>query len=217
MNKQLVGFNIVITANNFNPTVFNQVWLYKNKIATEEDFKLPGNVIADGFTQISAENFVIIITPQQLQFIPRNIDIAFGTIKGILVKLIELIPQTPFIGIDINFDWHFTLDTSFHEYTKSKFWNENNPFLKHFATPDCSYGYYISKNIEEVNDVRLKLNIKPIQFPVIGQESQERLQLLFNYHKDYKSEDINRILTMLQDWDKLYNNSDYNSNLLFNE
>jgi hypothetical protein len=71
MSVQLIGYNVVIAARFFNPSVFNQLWLVRNGLVKEEEFE-NACVFTEAFVQIKTPRFLLTVVPEQLQFLPLN-------------------------------------------------------------------------------------------------------------------------------------------------
>lgn len=70
MSIQLVASNVVVVAQQFNPSVVSQLWLVRNELATEADFR-QGYVFTDSVVQLQASDFNMTLVQEQMQFIPK--------------------------------------------------------------------------------------------------------------------------------------------------
>jgi hypothetical protein len=179
MKSQLVGSNVVIAARHFNPSVFNQLWLFRNELVSEEEFE-PGSVFTDVFVQVKTPRFVLLVVPDQLQFVPLKQDEDDEhLIEEKVGRIIELLSHTPYIAVGLNFVWHMNLDDlDIRGLTRQLFFKADSAFFKEFDTDDAQFGGYASK---DMFGCRFKVDIKPI---TVLEEPRERVQFAFNYHKD---------------------------------
>lgn len=207
MESSLKTANVVIAARQFNPTIFDQIWLLDNELATREDFR-GENVftLTPPFVQFRAPAFALVVLPDQLQFAPQPVNERAGQlILDKVGRIVELLPQTPYVAVGLNYVWHLIPDASqFAGFCKDLF-SKENPLFAAFDVDDARYGGYLSKN---VLGARLKLDIKPV---TIGAppEGSEALQFAFNYNLDLprSAAAVDQILDMLRRWDEARNQS----------
>jgi hypothetical protein len=197
MKSQLVGSNVVIAARYFNPSVFNQLWLHRNELINEKEFET-GSVFTDGLVQVKTPTFVIMVVPDQLQFVPlKQDDEDEGLIVGKIGRIVELLLHTPYTAVGFNFVWHMQLaDLDIRQLTRKLFFKAESAFFKEFDTPDAQFGGYASK---DMFGCRLKVDIKPI---TVLEEPSERVQFAFNYHRDMTSsvDVVREIRDVLEHW-----------------
>lgn len=185
--RNLVTKNVVILANNFNASTFNQYWLIKNNFCQESDF-LPGTVFNSEIAQILTQKFKLLVLPNQLQFSTTNPEDWDEIYSSTFIKIIEKIPEIPYTASGINYAWHIKSEEySIEQLSKSLFFIEGNNFFNEFTNDNARFGAYLSKDF---NGARLKLDIKPIIYTdVIKNTSEDLIQFAFNYHLDLKSND----------------------------
>lgn len=202
---ELTGWNVVVIARSFNPSILNQLWLVRNSIAQEPDFQ-PGSVFADVASQVNATTFSLIVIPDMLQFAPKVPAASSGPMVMEKVGgIVKALPHTPYIGVGLNFVWHETpKDETVNDMTRRLFAVPGNPLYSAFDAADAKFGSYLSKDFE---GLRLKLDIKPI---FIGPPvSQSRIQYAFNFHQELTLENpvqsIERVLAL---WDTAHKYSE---------
>jgi hypothetical protein len=186
MNVELVVANVVVAAQQFNPTVLNQLWLADNGIVDRDGFE-PGCVFTDMVVNVKTKLFGLFVSPQQMQFVPivseaNNEQLVVDT----LGKLLQTIPQTPYTGVGLNFNW-FVSDDDVVELSRDLFFRQNNPLYDAFDQATGRFGAYLSMDWA---GGRLKLDIKPINAVRVDGEKREtvgRLQFAFNFHFDIDS------------------------------
>src|SRR5437016_3833189 len=105
MSVELVNSNVVVVARQFNPSIVSQIWLVDNGLVRREDF-LEGCAFTDVLVNVRARDFFLLVTPEQLQFVPnvpddRQQEIAAGKVGAI----VRTLPHTPYIAVGINFTW----------------------------------------------------------------------------------------------------------------
>ena len=206
MTPQLAGAAAVIAARQFNPSITNQLWLVDNGIIERDEFA-PGCVFTDLMIHVSTHKFALLLTPEQIQFVP-NVPPSEqkSLIVGRLGLLVKTLPHTPYIAIGLNFTWHCRPSQStVAEKSRELFFCNSSPFFAKFDYPTARFGSYCSK---EFLQGRMKLDIKPliIKSP---EEDFEILQFLFNYHVDLKPSQLlpEEITSILESWESVADES----------
>ncbi len=202
MQSHLVMANVVVAARQFNPTVFDEFWLLEHGIAMREEF-IGGDsfILTPPFVQFRSARFVLLVMPEQLQFVPllTTEDTANLVIEKV-GTIVRLLPHTPFVAAGLNFHWHLVpQSTDYTAFCRALFFR-NNPLFDSFDTDDGRFGGYMSKS---VFGARLKLDIKPLKVPSSATETLEILQLVFNYNVDLdRPNSIEQIEHMLRSWNE---------------
>jgi hypothetical protein len=196
---ELVGSNVVVTANQFNPSILTQLWLVKHGVLLEEDLEA-GFVFSEGVSQIQAKEFQMLIVPQMLQFVPKPGENEGALVEGKIGAIINALPHTPYTGIGLNITWHFTPgQEKITQLTRRLFCTNNAAPFSFFSDPDARFGSYLSKDFDVF---RLKLDIKPILTKATDEPATDRLQFAFNFHKDLAADtaidDCRKVLSL---WD----------------
>ena len=135
MSIQLVASNAVVVAQQFNPSVVSQVWLVKNGLATEEDFR-HGYVFTDSVVQLQAAEFNLTLVQEQLQFVPKaDNDKEQKLIVSKVGTIVSKLPHTPYRAIGLNFYWHLTPDLeSVRDRTRKLFYRTDSPLLTQYSS-----------------------------------------------------------------------------------
>ena len=196
---ELIDSNIVIIAHEFNLSVINSIWLFKNNIFTEEE--LQGRPSLPVFVEAQSKDFNFKIVPERLQFsISPKCDNASHLISSKVAKIINELPHTPYTAAGFNFTYHiFSKDMDIATLTRSLFCQHGSKLFSDFNTDDARFGGYFSKNII---GARLRLDAKPVTFQKQDKE-EERLQLAYNFHITLSPQDDSSIiLDFLEKWDK---------------
>lgn len=201
MLVELAGSNVVIAAHHFNPSIFSQLWLVRNGIVGEEEFR-PGCVFSDQAANIASESFDLLVIPPQLQFMPKVPSDQQGDLVAAKVgAVVGALPHTPYSAIGMNFFWHVELDDSnVQSFTRSLFFDPSRKICQHFDSEDARFGAYFSR---DALGCRLKLDIKPITRHT-GEESTELVQFAFNFHLDLPetgNQTVPTIENQLRIWD----------------
>jgi hypothetical protein len=199
MRSQLVASNTVIAAGQFNPSVISQLWLVKHKLIDEGDFE-SGCVFSDSLVQVMAKSFVLLVIPEQFQFVPRTeAENELRLIQDKVGAIVNRLPHTPFTGVGLNFIWHVDPEPAdIQTLSRQMFFRENHDLDKSFDSTDAKFGAYLSRDIL---GFRLKLDIKPIQ---ILENKEDRLQFAFNYHLDLAGceSPVSEIEARLHKWEE---------------
>jgi len=178
---ELVGSVVVILANSFNPTICTQLWLIRNGVFAEEDFK-EGFIYAPPVVRVLTEYCEFTMLPERIQLAFRHPQ---GDNKQILTKVldnfVDKLPQTPYQTIGFNFVWQWRPEdqSRYGELIRHVFLNSKNPIAIHFGEKDARFGIYMSKDVALM---RMKLDIKPIKVGA-GNSAEEKLQIAFNFER----------------------------------
>jgi hypothetical protein len=172
---------IVIAAETFNPSVFSESWLVRNGVISEHDFS-GMRLFSPEVVQFQTSDLQVLIIPPKMQitFNISNDSVDFELPKQIATRTVELLPQTPFKALGLNFDYFaiHPANQDFHIFNRNLLGDGTYNLLEEFATPDSNYGRYFSK---DHGAARLKLDIKPVN---AGPEKKQMLQFSFNFHFD---------------------------------
>ncbi|MHB1034642.1 MAG: hypothetical protein ACYC35_08865 [Pirellulales bacterium] len=201
MSAELRHANVVIAARQFNPTIFSQLWLVRHGIAEEGDFQ-GESVFTPAFVQVRAPHFVLLVLPEQLQFAPLPPEEKQGSlVLDKIGQIIQLLPETPYVAVGLNFNWHVAIDAShFAAFSRALFFREN-PLFNQFNEDGARFGGYLSK---DVFDARLKLDVKPVRVET-SEGVVDQLLFAFNFHKDVgKEHPETEIQQFLKRWDEAH-------------
>ncbi|HQM80503.1 MAG TPA: hypothetical protein PLX02_02670 [Syntrophorhabdaceae bacterium] len=193
---KLVEDNIVVVAQNLNPSIFNQLWLVKQNIFAEEEIKT-GSFFTPAAVNIMATDFDLLIVPERMQLTFHVHMNQSNIAKRIIGAIVVALPHTPYKALGFNFGWmSLPLDEKmFPNHLREIFVSPKNPLSTFFQEEDSRFGIYMSKNIDMM---RLRLDIKPVT--IFGEERKEALQFTLNFHKDLTEDSVNKILASLENW-----------------
>lgn len=192
--------NAVIIANQFNLTLINSVWLYKNEIFSEQELK--NTKMFPNYFEVASGQFRLTLLPDRLQFgITSNLDNPKELLFSKVAKIIEKLPHTPYTAAGLNFTYHVTPEKGdVAQLGKSLFCHETSKWRGEFDTDDARFGGYFSKDIM---DSRMRMDVKPMTVKIPGEPDVEKLQFLFNFHKNITEDNsCGEILAFLEKWDE---------------
>jgi len=200
---------IVLTAQSFNPSIFTEAWLIENQILPQDSLTGP-RVYSPEIAQFQTPHLQVLVIPPKMQ-------VLFGLQAGraeheratnIMVRTVQLLPQTPYQALGLNFD-HFASPPDkeeFGAFDRRLLGSGDYALLGEFSGGDARFGRYLSKDF---GDWRLRLDIKPV---TAGPDNRELLQFSFNFHHDVshasqteRSSELVRVLGM---WESLRAYSD---------
>lgn len=195
---------IVITAETFNPSIFSESWLVQNSVVSEHNFS-GTRLFSPEVVQFQTPDLQVLIIPPKMQitFNISNDSADFELPKQIVTRTVELLPQTPFKALGLNFDYFVINPTNqdFHIFNRNLLGDGTYHLLGEFATPDSNYGRYFSKNH---GAARLKLEIKPV---TAGPDKKQMLQFSFNFHFEISqlnsSNRANKLVLFINEWASL--------------
>lgn len=205
VESQLVGANVVVAARQFNPTIFTQLWLVDHGIAAREDF-VGGDsfILTPPFVQFRTPAYLLLVMPEQLQFVPLPItEKAAEMVLEKVGAIVRLLPQTPYVAVGLNFHWFLVPGASDYDAFCRALFFRTNPLFASFDTGDARFGGYLSR---DVLGTRLKLDIKPVKIGGPMMPTPEILQLVFNYNVDLKGANtVEQIEETLSRWNEARN------------
>jgi len=191
----LISENVVVTANQFNPTVMTQLWLVQNGILAENEG--PG-IYVPGFVQVKTDDFELLVLLDRLQFVPtgeqeRRADLVVEKVGTI----VRTLPHTPYTAAGLNFVWRSgDFPEGIAPASRRLFFKENSIIANDFMNDNARFGAFFSKDLF---GCRLKLTALPARDVVSGDEF---LEYSFNFHRDVTGPDsVQAITETLAIWD----------------
>ena len=98
--------NVIVTGH-WNIPLLSQVWLADHDIVLREEF-LPGqSIFTPAMIQVGTLEFGLFAIEDRIQFAPTCEDAKGRLIAEHWGCLVELLPQTPYTGVGLNFIWHY--------------------------------------------------------------------------------------------------------------
>jgi hypothetical protein len=200
MHTQLANSNVVITAEQFNPSIVREMWLVRTGLVNEGEF-VEGCVFADTIAHVRTQEFELMVIPQRAQF-SMNVEPERQQqqICDKLGLLVARLPETPYRALGFNLAWHLAPETSVEDLSRRLFSVPDSPVHRFFDVPNGRFGSYLSK---DTLGFRLKLTALPIFVDHPGQERTHLIAFSFNYHHDLpeRGDAVPEILEMLHRWD----------------
>jgi hypothetical protein len=179
MTIELINRSVTIVAQQFNPSIFGQLWLVRRELMAAEEFD-QSSVFSQNLVQVIGKRFNLLVFPQQLQLSPSVDQAAEGDlIPQTISKIAGLLPETPYTAIGMNFIWQMLpANESIRRFSRRLFGRTDSPLYQQFCAEDALFGAHMSKDFL---GWRMNLDVRPTGTP--GSD-EERLQLAFNYHLD---------------------------------
>jgi hypothetical protein len=174
-----VTANVVITANIYNLSIFNQLWLERHRIFTETELTSPENAFLPVVVQIETDACQLLVMPDRLQMTLKAPDDA-GPALDKVCTIIRLLPETPYTALGLNAVWNLSVDEgdTVPDFTRRNFAVPHHPLYAYFEGQDARFGTYVSKSFREF---RLRGDIKPVR---VVPTAAEMIQLSFNFNLD---------------------------------
>ena len=202
--KTLLSANIVLVTNNIDPSMYNDIWFVKKGVFGMDEIA-PGSINVPGFTNITSNDCQITIVPNQIQ-------IKFNDINNIVecldkrIKTLLIHVQSFSKALGINFVWKISDNSQdISSFSHAIFGQEKEGIYSYFTNPDSKLGAYFSQDIDK--DIRLKLDIKPIEIRESEDKVENVLMASFNYHHNCDKED--KLWAQLEKWNKLKEITDH--------
>lgn len=202
MSPELTSGNVVITAEQFNPSIVSQIWLAKNGLVKEDEFG-EGCIFAGTLSQVRTRDFDLLVIPQRAQFETHvESERQQQVICERLGLLVQRLPETPYRALGFNLVWQLVpKELSVEAVSRHLFFVPASPVHRFFDVADARFGSYLSK---DTLGFRLKLNALPVTIESPMQERKLAIVLNFNFHFDLPEQDdpVATILRMLGRWNE---------------
>lgn len=189
MNFSLSGANIVILAENHNPTIVSKEWLVKNDILKEDVLNFAHIPVA---SMVETNNYNLVVDQENLQLAIKNINREnLDYLPKIITKYVDSLPETPYKAIGFNFIYEIQEND---ENLKDTFMINDAKLLDIFPE-NYLFGGIIKFPLE---DFKVTLTI----------QSSESGNLIGNFNFHYPSGDINKIKEKLTEFIKILEKSE---------
>lgn len=172
--------SIVLTAENFNPSIFSQLWFVQEGLFAAGDFQGPSMSTPDLAQHVIGKMRVLVIPPKLDFSFPPDDELSGQKACETVRKVSELLPHTPFqaLGLNCIYSVRFESVADVPGITGRLFFPSDSPLRSEFASGDSRFGGYFSKDIF---GARLRLDIKPGRQD--GESSDKQLLTVnFNLH-----------------------------------
>ena len=193
-----IAENAVVTAEQFNASLFSQLFLVRIGVAAEEDFVGPA-IQTPALSQFMTNRYDLLVTPDRLQISPKGETDAdrSNVIRDILVRIVEALPHTPYMALGLNFVWVIEIDDP-PTTSRRLFFKTGSVLEDEFDAPDARFGGYFSK---DVFGARLRLNAKPV---VLHPGETQHIQLDFNFDRKLpQDQPLEALREMIGHWDQV--------------
>jgi hypothetical protein len=193
MSVEFVEQNVVITANQLNPSIVRETWLRGAQVIREDDELMDGCVFTPAFVNIITPRFDLMVLAERLQWTPKGEDLADRDALATerLSGFVRRLAETPYTAIGLNFSYRVTLSGDFPTRCRALF-AKDTPLANAFSEPDARFGAYFSQNF---GSMRLRLDVKPTSQLRVNlttgdrqQISAEQLTLNFNFQRELSDE-----------------------------
>jgi hypothetical protein len=185
------GANVVLVAQNHNPSIFSPDWVQRHHIIDEpqEDF-----VHTPVFSLYKSSTFQMVADPDRFQLILRVLSPSnLQALEGAITRLIQTLPHVPYKAVGLNFTWIATPEAPGEGAQRMDQLFLSDPIRLRSAFPegsDVKLGgivYNVSRRY------RLRLLVEP------KIKTEENVRLDFNYHFDARSSDeaLNAVSSLL--------------------
>lgn len=99
----LIQSSVVVLCKDVNQSIFSPVWLLKNGILLEDEFRPEEAVFVPGLTRVNTSKFEFMALPDRLQVqFPTIVDDADAVLARVLGGVAKTLPHTPFVAVGLN-------------------------------------------------------------------------------------------------------------------
>lgn len=198
---EIITSNVVIVAENLNPSIFRETWLVKEGVFKEEEIA-PESIFSSVSVNVVTPSVELLIVPERLQLTLKTDERQDEIIKKVLGTVAEALPHTPYKAIGFNLHWILEASgqSEIRKVTQDLFLSEKNPLRNIFDTDDTRVGVYLSKDELEM---RLKLEIRPVK-GLVKNAGKEALRFNFNFDRPINKSEAEKateiILETIDKW-----------------
>lgn len=192
----------VVVAQQFNPSVASQKWLYDIGLLTQADLERPF-AFTPAFAQFTGAEFSFLLLPERLQFTMLGEPAGQREILiDKLARFVREVPHTPFTALGLNLTYQIVPtagDTT--QITRRLFFVPGSPLHAEFDDDGARFGGYMSR---DVLGCRLKLAVRPAIEPLVeGGPPKHFVAMDFNFHHDLTQggDAAETIVKNLEKWD----------------
>ncbi|MCS6859463.1 MAG: hypothetical protein NZT92_03980 [Abditibacteriales bacterium] len=191
--KRLRGVNVVVAANQFNPSMFSQIWLVNNGIFDQSVFEqqpIPPDrfVFLPVCTQVKTDDMELLVVHERLQLSLSEAHlnaVGYARLQERIKMILLLVPHTPFTGMGFNFEWLAAPDgEEVNHLLRRTFVNPQSSFFALFDPEKSGLGTFV---VTEWEGAKLTVQVKPVRLKDASGE-QKAIHFDFNYHYDYPTD-----------------------------
>lgn len=161
MPARLVNAAVVLTARQFNPSIFTQLWVQKTLGLPTEEFQ-PNMVTVPHLASIPTARFHLLVIEERLQFTLAAAEAAGSgdLVRDMVGRIVDELPHTPFGALGLNLDWRLDVPGQTPQaVTRNLFFSSGQWLASEFDVPDAAFGMYLSR---DALGCRLRLNAQPL-------------------------------------------------------
>jgi len=200
--------DVVLVANQFNPTILSEHWLVTHGIAPQsaDERQL---VQLPGFVALKTAEFALEARADKVQLTlaePPTRD-ATKTAGDVIGAIAGNLPETPYVAMGFNLWWAGFSKNPDEFVTRSRdmFLKSDSPFAPFFDTSDARFGAYYSNAFDAF---RMRLVVRPIKPDDPALQPLEGLLYQFNFHADLADGNaVASILDLLGRWELVWDES----------
>ena len=145
MNNAFVlnAANIVILANNYNPSIISKEWLYEKNIIRDEVINFAHT---PPFSLIETKRISFVVDESRLQISLRSISLdSIGALPKIAADFARCLPETPFVAVGFNYRFQMPKGSTYLE----TLFSPNDAKLKELFSEDYGIGSMVSFRFKE--------------------------------------------------------------------
>lgn len=174
---------VVLIADAFNLSIFNQLWLSECGILTKEEITDGQTLISPVAVNVVTTNYELLIVQERLQLtISREFENPHQLINRVVGGVVRTLPHTGYSGLGFNFtSTVLTSDENSLARLQELFMSQEHPLHERFLKSDSRFGSYMSTS--SLHGSRLNLDTKPVRI----NQSDEAQRMTFNYHFDLQN------------------------------
>lgn len=172
---ELIGKNIKIIGDGFNPGLINEYFLKSNKLISNDIQIKSNSITTPQFVQLFTDHFVFMCLPDHFQYNFINDE---NSGKKFVIDFSKKFSVVNFRAIGINFDY---VVKDKKELGRELFFKNESSIFTEFDTESAKFGGFLTKKYK--NSI-LNLTVKPTTGIKPNGEREELLHFSFNFHTD---------------------------------
>ncbi|HCE56609.1 MAG TPA: hypothetical protein DER09_02150 [Prolixibacteraceae bacterium] len=199
-NSELIGRNIKIIGDGFNPGIVNEFFLKSSKLIGD-DLQIKSNSITTPqFVQIFTDQFVLLCLPDHFQY---NFIKDENAGKRFVLGFSKKFSVVNYRAIGINFDYVVKDEK---ELSKELFFKSESPIFREFNTESSKFGGFLTKKYR--NSI-INLTVKPTTGIKPDGNKDDLLHFSFNFHTELLGiKALDDIKKSVMDFDKFHSYCD---------
>ena len=184
MTPELKHRNVVLVANQINPTIFQQPWMIKREILLDEEAK--EFIQTPVFVQATTNSFELLVVSERVQIAFAS-EVSENQVSELtstrLGNLVNALPETPYTAVGFNFNYHIEINRSdTPQITRDLFAGESSALSKIISNDRDMFGAFA---ITKTDHGELNLEVRPAMLE--NSNDRDVLVFKFNFNHDLKS------------------------------